>query len=128
MIASINRDSSLFLQEQDFLQAIDWLTEAEVHMEDIFKAGATNADSSAMDEIHHFVMVNDLGTGVSELRIVNFARERIPITSILRVIEIMQGTGQIILHHVDKKSGHRYYSAAKSQPSTTTKPIQTLMQ
>ena len=86
-------------------------------MEDIFKAGATNADSAAMDEIHHFVVVNDLGTGVSELRIVNFARERIPINSILRVIDIMVGTGQIRLNHVDKKSGHRYFSTMRPPPS-----------
>ncbi len=124
MIASINRDNSLFLEEQDFLQAISWLSEAEVHMEDIFKAGATNADSAAMDEIHHFVVVNDLGTGVSELRIVNFARERIPINSILRVIDIMVGTGQIRLNHVDKKSGHRYFSTTKPvrQPEPKSPP------
>jgi hypothetical protein len=122
MIASINRDSSLFLEEQDFLQAISWLTEAEVHMEDIFKAGATNADSAAMDEIHHFVLVNDLGSGVSELRIMHFAQERIPITSILRVIDVMEKTGQLRLHHVDKKSAHRYYSATKPQSTNEQKP------
>jgi len=67
----------MILTEADFLQALEWLVQAETFMEDIFKAGTTNADAAAMDEIQHFVVINDLGTGVSEQRIVHFARERV---------------------------------------------------
>jgi hypothetical protein len=112
MIASINKSSGMILTEDDFLTAITWLTEAERHIPDIFKSGAMNADAAAMDEIQHHVRVNDLGTGVSEQRIVHFARERIPITSILRIIEIMEGSGQIVVKRIDKKTGARYFSAA----------------
>ena len=110
MVSSINKSSGLILTEDDFLTALSWLVEAETHMPDIFKSGALNADSAAMDEIQHFVRVNDLGTGVSEQRIVHFARERIPITSILRIIEIMEGSGQIRCARIDRKSGARYFS------------------
>lgn len=116
MIASINKSSGLVLTEDDFLQALSWLVAAETHMPDIFKAGAINADSAAMDEIQHHVRINDLGTGVSEQRVVHFAQRLIPITSILRVVDIMVGSGQLILKRVDKKSGTRYFSAATIIP------------
>lgn len=116
MIASINKSSGLVLTEDDFLQALSWLVEAETHMPDIFKAGAVNADSAAMDEIQHFVRINDLGTGVPEQRVVHFAQRMIPITSILRVVDIMVGAGQLIPKRVDKKTGTRYFSAATIIP------------
>lgn len=112
MIASINKSSGLALTEADFLQALEWLVEAETHMPDIFKAGTMNADSAAMDEIQHFVRVNDFGTGISEHRVIDFARQRIPITSILRVVEIMLGSGQLILKRIDKRTSVRFFSAA----------------
>jgi hypothetical protein len=112
MIASITKSSAMILTEADFLQALEWLVQAETFMEDIFKAGTTNADAAAMDEIQHFVVINDLGTGVSEQRIVHFARERVPLTSILRIIEIMEGSGQIFVRRRDRKTQARYYSAS----------------
>jgi hypothetical protein len=117
MLASVNRSGGLVLTEADFLQALEWLVEAETHMPDIFKAGAMNADAGAMDEIQHYVRINDLGTGVSEQRIVHFARERVPITSILRIIEIMEGAGQIVVKRIDKKTGARYFSSAPIRTS-----------
>lgn len=112
MISSISKSGGLILTEDDFLTALGWLVEAESHMPDIFKAGSMNADSAAMDEIQHFVRVSDRGEGVSEQRIVHFARERVPITSILRIIEIMEGSGQIRINRIDKRSGARFYSSA----------------
>jgi hypothetical protein len=103
MIASVERNSSLTLTLDDFNRAYDWLCEAETYMPDIFKAGATNADGQAMDEIEHFVRISDQGQGVPDHKIVHFARERIPIHSILRVIEIMEKSGQIELI---RTSGH----------------------
>lgn len=116
MISSISKSNGLVLTEADFFQAIGWLVEAETHMPDIFKAGAVNADSAAMDEIQHFVRINDLGTGVPEQRVVHFAQRMIPITSILRVVDIMVGAGQLIPKRVDKKTGTRYFSAATIIP------------
>lgn len=126
MIASINRSSGLILTEDDFIQAIEWLVAAETHMPDIFKAGAMNADAAGMDEIAHFVRVNNLGQGVSEQRIVHFAKDKIPITSILRVVEIMESTGMIRVLRLDRKTGARYFttepvnrSAGASAPAST---------
>jgi hypothetical protein len=117
MVASVNESSGLVLTEAHFLTALEWLVQAETHMPDIFKAGAMNADASAMDEIQHYVRVNDLGTGIDERRIVNEARKLIPITSILRVVDIMTGSGQLIIKRIDKRTGLRYFSAAPIRES-----------
>ncbi len=58
-------------------------------------AGSTGTDARAIDEISHYISVADKGDGVPEHMIVNFARTRVPIHAILRVIEIMLASGQI---------------------------------
>lgn len=110
MVASVNRGNTLALTRADFNTAMGWLLEAEAYMPDVFKAGAQNIDGAAMDEIAHFVMVADKGDGVSEQRIMHMARERVPIHSILRIIEIMEKSGQLVLRGTDRRTGMKYYS------------------
>ena len=118
MVASINRDNSLSLIEADFIQAAKWLFEAEVFIEDIFKAGTGNPDAAAFNDIQHYIMINDMGSGVSEQRIVQFAQQRVPLQSILRVIDIMERSGQIHCKRVDARTKVRYYSANSSMKTT----------
>lgn len=112
MIASINRDDDLLLTEQDFLTGFEWLCQAENTMADIFKAGAVNADGQAMDDIVHWIKITDLGDGVSEQRIVSYARDKVPLHSILRIIEILENTGQIRMVRQDRRTGARHFSGA----------------
>jgi hypothetical protein len=115
MVASIDRDSSLVLTKEDFNTAMGWLLEAESFMPEIFKAGASNADAQALDEIKYFIQTSCLSdkngkpSGITESRIVNFARERIPIHSIMRVIDIMVGSGMIRATGVDSRTGQRIF-------------------
>lgn len=111
MIASIDRSDSLILTKTDFDTAMRWLLEAELTMPEIFKAGAANADGQAMQEILHFIKISDKGQGVSEQRIYRFARDRIPMHSILRIIEILEKSGQITLRGIDRNTKLRWYSA-----------------
>lgn len=115
MVASIDRGNTLALTRDDFNTALNWLVEAETFMPEIFKAGSTNADGQAMDEIQHYVMAADAGKGVSEQRIVHFARERVPIHSILRVIEIMEHSGQLRCVGTERGTGIRYFSARRPE-------------
>lgn len=110
MISAIDRGNALVLDVSDFNRAMGWLLEAEHHMPDIFKAGVTNADGAAMDEIVNYVMINDKGRGVSEQAITHFARNRVPFNSILRVIEILEQSGQIYSRGINAHSKLRYYS------------------
>ena len=113
MVAAVDRSNALILTVDDFNRAMGWLLEAEDTMTEIFKAGATNADAAAMDEILHFVVINDKGHGVGEQKIIRFASDRLPLHSILRVIEIMERSGQIVLLGTDRRTKMRYYSIPK---------------
>lgn len=110
MVSAIDRSNALILTRDDFNRAMGWLLEAEDSMSDIFKAGATNADGQAIDEIFHFVTINDKGHGVSEQRITRFASELIPMHSILRVIDVMERSGRIHCLGMDRLTGLKYYS------------------
>jgi len=92
---------------------MNWLIEAETFMPDIFVAGAVSADGKVMDEIRNHVMVRDLGQGVPEHLIVNYARERMPIHSVMRVIDIMQQSKMIVAIAHDPKTGQRLFKAVK---------------
>lgn len=111
MVAAIDRSNTLLLTREDFNTAMNWLTQAEELMPEIFKAGAIGADAAAMDEIYHFVMITDtLGKGIREDRIVRFAAERIPSHSVIRVFEIMERAGRITLAEQDRM-GVKFWKA-----------------
>lgn len=114
MIASIDSGNALQLDKAAFNKAMGWLLEAEAFMPEIFRSGATGIDSKAMDEIQHFVA--KIGK-VSEHKLVNFTRERVPSHSVMRVIEIMEKSGMIQAIALDKM-GMKIYSTLdlKSSP------------
>lgn len=112
MVAAVDRGNALLLTKDDFNTALGWMIEAEDTMPDIFKAGATNADAAAMDEIVDFIKIADTGNGVNEKRIVSFARDKIPLHSILRIVEIMERSGMIYCCGREKRTQLRYYKVA----------------
>ena len=119
MVAAIDRSNALILTRDDFNTAMNWLLEAEDTMLEIFKAGATNADAQAMEEIMHFVKINDRGHGVSEQKITRFASDRIPLHSVARVVDIMERSGQIYCKGEDRATKIRYFAAfSPSGPPT----------
>jgi hypothetical protein len=95
MISAIDRSNTLLLTKEDFNRAMRWLLEAETTMPEIFKAGVGNADAQALEEIKHYILINDKGKGVPEYKIVGHARKLIPIHSIMRVVDILVGSGTI---------------------------------
>lgn len=111
MLSAIDRSDILVLTTDDFNRALGWLIEAESTMPDIFKAGAGNADARAMDEIYHYVLTLGAKGPVHERKIINFAKEYIPLHSIERVIAVMERAGQIRAVALDKRTGLRMYKA-----------------
>jgi hypothetical protein len=113
MVSAIDRSDLLVLTREDFNQAMTWMTEAEFHMPDIFKAGAGNADSKAMDEIYHYVLTDGAKNkeGIVERKIIRFARNFIPLNSIERVIQIMVMGGMIKVVKEDFRTKQRYFKA-----------------
>lgn len=112
MVSCADRSDVLLLTKDDFNRAMGWLLEAESFMPDIFTAGSTGTDARAIDEIYHYIVTNDKGDGIPEHQIVNFARTRVPIHSILRIIEIMTASGQIQSRGQDKH-GNRWFRALR---------------
>jgi hypothetical protein len=112
MVASVDRSNALVLREEDFNRAYNWLCEAESLMPEIFKTGAVNLDAQAMDEIRHFVMAADRGKGVEEHKITYFARDKIQISMIKHMLDIMEGTGMLRNRGVDPRTGYRLFSAS----------------
>jgi len=96
MISAIDRSNTLILTKDDFNRAMGWLIEIELGMPEIFKSGAGNADAQALDEIKHYIKINDRGLGVAEYKIVAYARKLIPLHSVMRVIEVLIGSGTIV--------------------------------
>lgn len=111
MVSAIDRSDTLLLTKDDFNRALGWIIEAESAMPEIFKAGAGNADAKAIEEIYHFVLMKASGgRPVPERQIISFAKERVPLHSVLRVVEIMIASGQLIpLGAADFKTGQRNF-------------------
>jgi hypothetical protein len=112
MVSAADRSDVLLLTKEDFNRAMGWLLEAETTMPDIFSSGSSGTDARAIDEISHFIHTLDKGDGIPEHQIVNFARSRVPMHSILRVIEIMVASGQITNKGIDR-FGQRWFKAIR---------------
>ena len=96
-----------------------WLVEAETMMPDIFKAGTTGSDGKVMDELYHFVLMkhgDDQKRGVPEQALINYARERVPAHSVLRVLEVMERSGMISAVAYNKTTGQRLFRALPREP------------
>ncbi len=111
MVSAADRGDILLLTKDDFNRAMGWLLEAESFMPDLFTAGGTGTDARALDEILHFIQLSDKGDGVPEHQVMNFARNKIPLTSLWRVIETMIGSGMITSRGIDK-NGQRWFRPA----------------
>ena len=126
MVASIDKSDVLLLDRAAFNTAMGWLVEAERHMPEIFQAGAQGADGKVMEEILHFIMCTDTGKGVGEHLVTRFASERLPIHSVMRVIEVLEKSGQIHIAGVNGRTGMRQFKvgppAAQLELETPSSP------
>jgi len=111
MVSAFDRSDVLLLTKDDFNRAMNWMTEAEAAMPDIFKAGAGNADAKAMEEIYHYVLTLQAKGAVPERKIINFAKDRVPLHSIERVIQIMILGGRLRPVKQDFRTGQRFFKA-----------------
>lgn len=113
MVSAIDRSNTLLLTRDDFNRALGWMAEAEASMPDIFKAGAGGADAKVIEEIFHYVLTQCAGTRTCpERKIIAFAKERLPIHSVMRVVEIMIASGQLVPQgSPDFRTGQRNFKA-----------------
>lgn len=94
MIASVSRSNDLHITLVDYQTALGWLLEAEAVMPDIFSAmGGIAGDSEAIEQAWEMLMKHFLKTNkaVPKHILVNFLKDRVPASSIQKVIETMEG-------------------------------------
>lgn len=91
MVSSMSRSNDKTIGIEHYTEALNWLTEAEMYMPDIFKSMVSGGDSSAMDEAWEYIWeaFAKEKKPISENRIVYFLRERVPAHQIMKIIEVM---------------------------------------
>lgn len=114
MIASIARSSELIITLEDYQAALGWLLNAEERVVDIFHNMGVAGDSAAIDDTWDFIfrIYSKEKKPVSEHRVVNFLRSKVPSHNIMKVIEIMGRSGIIKLDCTGGTNG--YVPAAKA--------------
>lgn len=91
VVASVSRSSNMEIGLADFFTARSWLLEAESQMDGIFTSMAKGGDSSVINDCKDFVakIYARQGHPVSEHLVVAFLRDRVPTSSISKIIEMM---------------------------------------
>jgi len=115
MISNVDRDGKLVLDEADFNRAMNWMVKAELHMPRIFQVGTTSPDSRVMDEIAYFV--SQYNSGVSEYKVVNFARTKLQSYAIRPLLEAMVTSRQIVSVGIDKQGLRIFKVPSEADPT-----------
>lgn len=96
MVASISEGTELVVTQDHVMRALDWMVEAEVHMEDIFREMASSSHGELLNEVWHFIFkaYNKAGKkAVHEHRVRNFIAQRTAAHNVERVLEVMVKAG-----------------------------------
>lgn len=117
MVASVSRSSELEITVEDFQRALNWLTEAEAEMPDIFKAMSQGGAGKVMEEAWYFIFTTHAKEGkpVLKHRLIKFLQERVPVHNIETTIKMLE-EGKMIEHQLT--SGGKAYTPRGKKPGT----------
>lgn len=93
IISAAACDSERIITLENYAEALDWLTELEAAMPDVFKSLKIGGDARAIEDCYHFVFqkYHKLGKKpVPEHLIIAFLQERVPAHTVDRIIDIME--------------------------------------
>lgn len=109
MVACVSTSDNLVVTLEHYVEALDWLTEMEKFIPDIFKSMSSGGDSSVMRETwyyaYHTYMKED--KPIAEHRLINFIQERTPAHNVGRILEVMV-RGQIFKEELVQGVGKAY--------------------
>jgi len=114
MISSVDKGASLLLTKDDFNRAYNWLTGAEALMPDVFKAGTPSADAKAIDEVLHYMQATDKGSGVQEYMIMAFAKDRLNMNYLPKLMDTMVACRMVRPVGINKTTGTRIWKVTSS--------------
>lgn len=111
VVSSVSRSDSLLIELHDYKRALNWLTEAEAYMPDIFKDMANGGDSGAIDDAWSYVyqLWAKEKKGILEHRLIYFLKDRVPSHSVMRVIEMMVRSN-LLKEDLDVATGKKIYT------------------
>lgn len=117
IVSSVDRKNELMLDITDFNRAMEWLTQAENRMPEIFTAASGGPDSKALDEILHQARMQPGGV-ISESRLIRIAKDLFPLNKIQDAIKTLVGSGLFVVVGVDKDTNMRYFKVDEPQLKT----------
>ena len=92
MVASIADGDTMEISLEHYNRAMNWLTEAEEYMPDIFKALSNGGDNRVMEETWHFCIqlhLKNPNKPIPENKIIVFLQQRVPAHNVVRILEVM---------------------------------------
>jgi len=103
MVASVSRSNELVITMEDFERALNWMTEVELYMPDIFKAMSQGGAGKVMEDAWYYLFTTHAKEGkpVLKHRLINFLQERVPVHSIQPTIDMME-QGQMMEKRMTK--------------------------
>lgn len=108
MVSCVAAGEGMTISLENYAEAMDWLTEAEKVMPDIFKAMKSGGDGRTIEECYHFIyeMHMKKRQPVQEHRVYHFLQERTPSHNVGRIIEVMERARLIKKQHTDTGIGY----------------------
>lgn len=109
IVASAASSSDKQITLEHYAEALDWLTEAEHYMPDIFKALKVGGDARAIEECWHFAYQYFMKhkAPIPEHLIVTYLGERVPAHSVDRILDVMV-RAQLLTKKFINSGGHGY--------------------
>lgn len=98
MIASCDRSNSDHITAEDFQAAINWMTEAESFMPNVFMAMSSGGDAQVINELFHFILsynVKHNGMPMPSHMVYNFLHDKASANSISNIISVMERSDMI---------------------------------
>lgn len=116
IVSACSRTNDLVVRLEDYQRALDWLTEAEGFMPDIFKAMSGGGDSAIIDDTWHYLwsMWAVSKKPISEAHIMAFIADRAPAHTVPRVLDLLVKTGKLKMEMYDG-NGRAMYSPLGKQ-------------
>ena len=97
MVACAARGDDKIINVVDYQTALAWLLDAEIAMEEIFKALGAKGDGQTISEAIHFIYKYQMANKepILDQRLISFLAARVPAYNVVKLVELMEKTGQI---------------------------------
>lgn len=91
MIASASRGNDFIIKLDDYHRALDWLLEAEIYMQDIFKSMAIGGDAKAIEDTYYWAykLYSKKQQDIPESAMIEYLQNKVPAHSVERILQLM---------------------------------------